>query len=94
MRSPLGYPPLIGPAQSNDRRASGGGLAPTSTETDSRRRPTPAKSPSRAAAAVGNEVHIGFAERGIEAEEAARHGVPSIRCFQLGGGAIEIDNRY
>jgi hypothetical protein len=27
MRSPLGYPPLIGPAQSNDRRASGGGLA-------------------------------------------------------------------
>jgi hypothetical protein len=27
MRSPLGYPPLLGPAQSNDRRASGGGLA-------------------------------------------------------------------
>jgi hypothetical protein len=27
MRSPLGYPPLIGPAQSNDRRASEGGLA-------------------------------------------------------------------
>ena len=23
MRSPLGYPPLLGPAQSNDRRASG-----------------------------------------------------------------------
>ena len=30
--------------------------------------------------------------RGIEAEEAARHGVPSIRCFQLSGGAIETDN--
>jgi hypothetical protein len=27
MRSPLGCPPLIGPVQSNDRRASGGGLA-------------------------------------------------------------------
>jgi len=26
MRSPLGYPPLIGPVQSNDRRASGGGV--------------------------------------------------------------------
>jgi hypothetical protein len=27
MRSPLGYPPFLGPPQSNDRRASGSGLA-------------------------------------------------------------------